>query len=183
MRRLDLDLPGVCLIELDVFHDHRGFLLESYQERLFAALGIPDHWVQDNHSHSVHHTLRGLHYQSRRPQAKLFRVVTGHIFDVAVDLRPGSPTFGRWTSVELTAGEPRCLYLPAGFAHGFCVLSGAADVAYKTTHFYDPADQFGLAWNDPDVAIRWPITTPLLSEKDSHQPRLRDIKPEDLPRL
>ncbi len=182
MRRLDLDLPGVCLIELDVFRDHRGFLLETFQERLFAALGIPDHWVQDNHSHSVRHTLRGLHYQSRRPQAKLFRVVTGRIFDVAVDLRPGA-TFGRWTSVELAADEPRCLYLPAGVAHGFCVLSDAADVAYKTTRFYDPADQFGLAWNDPDVAIRWPITSPVLSEKDSRQPRLRDIQPEDLPQL
>lgn len=183
MRRIDLDLPGFCLIELDVMSDERGFLLESYQKERFAELGIPDGFVQDNHSHSVRHTLRGLHYQARHPQAKLFCVLRGEVFDVAVDVRTGSPTFGKWTGVNLCGQRPAQIYVPAGFAHGFCVLSDEADVIYKTTRFYDPSDQLGLAWDDPDVGIVWPVTTPLLSPKDRKQPRLREIKATDLPQV
>jgi dTDP-4-dehydrorhamnose 3,5-epimerase len=182
MRRIDTPLPGVCMIEPQVFADERGFFYESYHLAKFAELGIATQFVQDNHSRSVRGTLRGLHYQLRRPQAKLCRVVLGEVLDVAVDIRRGSPHFGRWTSVRLSA-ENRCqVFVPAGFAHGFSVLSESAELIYKCDDHYCPDDDRGIAWNDPDLAIDWCLTEPpTLSERDRLRPMLRDLREADLP--
>lgn len=173
MRAIETDLPGVLIIEPDVYRDARGFFLETYRVETYHALGIRDVFVQDNHSRSVRGTVRGLHVQVGRAQAKLIRVVRGCVFDVAVDVRRGSPSFGRWTAVTLDAGDFRLCYIPRGFAHGFAVLSDEADVEYKCSDVYHPASEVGIAWNDPDLAIGWPIDRPLLSEKDSRNPPLR----------
>jgi len=165
-------LPGVMIVEPRVFEDQRGFVFESYQAARYAAAGLPERFVQDNHSRSLPGTLRGLHYQLRRPQGKLIRVVVGSVFDVAVDIRRGSPTFGRWVGVELSAANRRQLYIPPGFAHGYCVPSAASEVEYKCTEYYAPDDERGLAWNDPTIAIAWPVTTPVISDKDKAFPRL-----------
>jgi len=165
-------LPGVVIVEPRVFEDQRGLVFESYQAARYAAAGLPERFVQDNHSRSLPGTLRGLHYQLRRPQGKLIRVVVGSVFDVAVDIRRGSPTFGRWVSVELSAANKRQLYIPPGFAHGYCVPSEASEVEYKCTEYYAPEDERGLAWNDPTIAIAWPVTTPVISDKDKAFPRL-----------
>ena len=175
-------LPGVQIIEPDVYRDERGFFLEVYRAARFSTAGLPAAFVQDNHSRSARGTLRGLHWQWRRPQAKLVRVVIGEIFDVAVDVRRGSPTFGRWVGVSLSADNLRQTFVPEGFAHGFCVLSETADVEYKCTDYYDPAGESGLPWDDPAVAITWPLSSPLLSAKDlAHAPLERHD--DDLPLL
>jgi dTDP-4-dehydrorhamnose 3,5-epimerase len=168
-------LPGVLIVEPDVFRDARGFFLESYHARKYAAHGIPGPLVQDNHSHSRRGTLRGLHAQGRRPQGKLVRVVEGEIFDVAVDIRRGSPTFGRWVGAVLSGDNFHQVYIPPDFAHGFCVLSERVHVEYKCTEFYDPTDEIAIAWNDPDLAIAWPVPDPMVSPKDAAAPRLAAI--------
>lgn len=182
MKRIETMLPGVCVIQPEVFSDARGFFLESYHEAKFADLGITDRFVQDNHSHSIKGVLRGLHYQLRRPQAKLSRVVEGEALDVVVDIRVGSPHFGKWMSVVLSAEEQNQIYVPKGFAHGFLALSASIQFLYKCSEFYDPADEGGVLWNDPDLNITWGITSPLLSEKDRGFKRLTEIPHELLPR-
>jgi dTDP-4-dehydrorhamnose 3,5-epimerase len=159
-------LPGVALIEPNVFPDARGFFLEAYHAERYAEAGIRATFVQDNHSRSVRGTVRGLHAQLLRPQAKLVRVLQGEIFDVVVDIRRGSPTFKRWIGVMLSAENFRQIYVPTGFAHGFCVTSDVADIEYKCTDFYAPGDELGLLWNDPEIGVAWPITDPVLSDKD-----------------
>lgn len=164
---LPTDLPGVLIIEPDVFGDQRGFFLESYNQRKFDAGGITERFVQDNQACSSKWVLRGLHGQAKDPQGKLVRVVEGAVFDVAVDIRKGSPTFGRSFSVELSAENFRQLYVPPGFAHGYCVLSERANMEYKVTTFYDPSSEFSLLWNDPALGISWPTKEPVLSKKDA----------------
>ena len=176
MRFVPTALPDVILVEPDVYKDDRGFFLETYHERKYAEGGIAGPFVQDNHSRSVQGTLRGLHAQIRRPQGKLVRAVEGEMFDVAVDIRPGSPTFGRWVGVRLSGENFRQLYVPPGFAHGFCVLSPFAQVEYKCTDLYDPADEIGIAWNDPALGIAWPIMDPILSTRDQGHRPLADVK-------
>jgi dTDP-4-dehydrorhamnose 3,5-epimerase len=178
---LPLDLQGPKLIEARRFGDHRGFFLETYSARDFAALGIDAAFVQDNHSLSAEPgTVRGLHFQ-RPPvaQGKLVRVLRGAILDVAVDIRRGSPTYGRHVAVELSAANARQLYVPVGFAHGFCTLQPDTEVAYKVTDFYAPAEERAVLWNDPDLALPWPVAPDAarLSEKDRAAPRLRDLPP------
>jgi len=177
--RVETALPGVCLLEPRVLEDTRGFFLESYHEGKLAALGITDRFVQDNHSCSRKHVLRGLHYQFRRPQAKLCRVVEGEALDVALDIRLGSPHFGKWVSAVLSAKTRKLIYIPPGFAHGFLVLSDSVQFLYKCSDFYDPADERGILWNDPALGISWGIAHPLLSEKDAKWPALADT-PRDL---
>jgi len=163
-------LPDVLLIEPRVFEDERGFFFESWNARRFAEHGIDQRFVQDNHSRSRRHTLRGLHYQVGRPQGKLVRVVAGRVFDVAVDLRRASPTCGRWVGVELGNEGGRMLWIPRGFAHGFCALTETADLVYKCTEYYSPDDERTLAWNDSTVGIDWPLpdgVAPLLSDRDA----------------
>ncbi|HHX63303.1 MAG TPA: dTDP-4-dehydrorhamnose 3,5-epimerase [Chloroflexi bacterium] len=174
MKVIETRLPGVLIVEPDVFGDNRGFFLESYSYRKYAEQGISDQFVQDNHSRSTRGVLRGLHYQSSPGQAKLVRVVTGGVYDVAVDIRHGSPTFGQWVGVTLSAENHRQLYIPVGFAHGFCVLSDVADFLYKVTSYYAPELERGIAWDDPDLAIDWPVDEPILSARDREHPRLID---------
>ncbi|MBL0422820.1 dTDP-4-dehydrorhamnose 3,5-epimerase [Ramlibacter sp. AW1] len=162
-------LPEVLLIEPRVFSDDRGFFFESYNARAFAeATGITAAFVQDNHSRSTRDVLRGIHFQVQQPQGKLVRVVAGAVFDVAVDLRRGSPRFGRWVGVELSADDHRQLWIPPGFGHGFLVTSGCAEVLYKTTDYYAPQHERCIAWDDPDIGIEWPLQgrSPILSPKD-----------------
>jgi dTDP-4-dehydrorhamnose 3,5-epimerase len=161
-------IPDVLLLEPRVFGDARGFFLESYNRRAFReATGVDAEFVQDNHSRSVKNVLRGLHYQVRQPQGKLVRVIAGEIFDVAVDLRRSSPTFGRWEAVRLDAGSKRMLWIPPGFAHGFLVTSESAEVLYKTTDYYAPEHERTLLWNDPALGIPWPLAgEPILADKD-----------------
>lgn len=181
MKILSTSLPEIFIIEPVVFEDQRGFFMETYHQRKYTEAGIEGIFVQDNLSHSIRGTLRGLHYQLENAQAKLIQVVKGSIFDVAVDIRRGSPNFGRWTGVHLTAESKRQVFIPEGFAHGFCVLSEVADVVYKCTDFYAPEDEGGILWSDPALAIDWPVSKPLLSEKDSHFPSLADVPPPRLP--
>jgi dTDP-4-dehydrorhamnose 3,5-epimerase len=171
-------IPEVVLVEPAVFRDDRGFFLETYHQRKFQEGGLPESFVQDNHSYSIRGTLRGLHAQLRNPQGKLVRAIVGEIFDVAVDIRPDSPTFGRWVGEVLSGENFRQLYVPPGFAHGFLVLSETAHVQYKCTELYDRDDEIGILWNDPQIAIAWPTDSlpgPLLSPKDSTAPRLAEI--------
>jgi dTDP-4-dehydrorhamnose 3,5-epimerase len=167
-------LPEVVLVEPDVHRDGRGFFLETYHAQKYREAGLDAVFVQDNHSRSSRGTLRGLHAQLRRPQGKLVRAVEGEMFDVAVDIRPRSPTFGRWVGARLTGDNFHQLWIPPGFAHGFCVLSESADFHYKCTDFYVPTSERGIAWNDPDLGIPWPVTAPLLSARDAAAPRLKD---------
>ena len=167
MKALPTELPDVLIVEPKVFGDARGFFMETWNARAFDALGIKAQFVQDNHSRSARNVLRGLHYQLRQPQGKLVRVTVGEIWDVAVDMRRSSPTFGRWAGTKLNAAAPRMLWIPAGFAHGFVVLSEHAEVQYKTTDFYAPEHERALLWNDPALGIAWPHAgEPLLSDKD-----------------
>jgi dTDP-4-dehydrorhamnose 3,5-epimerase len=163
---METALPGVIELRPKIFRDSRGFFLETYNSKRFAELGITNHFVQDNHSCSRKGTLRGLHYQLRRPQSKLCRVTEGEALDVAVDIRPGSPHVGKWTSVLLSAREQNQVYIPAGFAHGFLALTDTVQFLYKCSDFYDPVDEHGIVWNDPDLKILWGIDAPILSEKD-----------------
>jgi dTDP-4-dehydrorhamnose 3,5-epimerase len=168
MRLRDTALPEVKLVEPTVFRDQRGFFLESYHQRKLADAGLAATFVQDNHSRSAAGVLRGLHAQRTRPQGKLVRVIEGAVWDVAVDIRPDSPTYRRWVGVELSAENFLELWVPPGFAHGFCVLGDdGAQVQYKCTDFYAPGDEVSLLWNDPDLAIDWPIADPVLSAKDA----------------
>ena len=170
-----LEIPEVILIEPKVFQDERGFFMETYKYSDFAAFGIAERFVQDNHSRSVKGVLRGLHYQNPpHAQGKLIRVVVGEIFDVAVDIRKGSPTYGKWVGVKLSAENRRMLYIPPGFAHGFCVLSDVAEVVYKVTAEYAPECEAGIIWNDPGIGIEWPIKHPIISSKDAQWPTLRE---------
>jgi dTDP-4-dehydrorhamnose 3,5-epimerase len=166
MRFVRTELPEVIVVEPDVYRDPRGFFLESYQADKYAAGGVVGTFLQDNHSRSTRDTLRGLHAQVQRPQGKLIRVLAGEIYDVAVDIRRGSPTYLRWVAVTLSADNFRQCYVPPGFAHGFCVVSDYADVEYKCTDYYDPAGELRLMWNDPAIGVRWPTDQPLLSDKD-----------------
>ena len=172
MRVHTTDLPGVLVIEPVVHRDDRGFFVETYHADRYRDHGIAAPFVQDNRSRSTAGTLRGLHLQLQRPQGKLIQVIEGEIFDVAVDVRRGSPTFGRWVSVNLTADTFRQVYIPPGFAHGFCVISPIAQVEYKCTEVYNPASEIGIAWNDPAIGIAWPIDEPRLSPRDSRHPTL-----------
>jgi dTDP-4-dehydrorhamnose 3,5-epimerase len=175
MRFEPTTLPEVVVITPDVHRDPRGFFLETYHQGKYRAGGVEVTFVQDNLSRSARGTLRGLHAQRRLPQGKLIRVVEGEIFDVAVDIRRGSPSFAGWVGVRLSGDTFRQVYVPPGFAHGFCVLSEVAVVEYKCTELYDPADEIGVIWNDPDIGIQWPIADPTLSAKDAAAPRLRDL--------
>jgi dTDP-4-dehydrorhamnose 3,5-epimerase len=166
MRLAPAVIPGVVIIEPDVYRDSRGFFLETYHAEKYRAAGIYASFVQDNHSRSLKGTLRGLHLQLQRPQGKLVRVVEGEIFDVAVDVRRGSPTFGKWMSVILSSENFRQCYLPPGFAHGFAVVSDVAQVEYKCTDLYDPKSELGIAWDDPAIGIEWPVSDPVLSDRD-----------------
>jgi len=174
MRFIPTNLPGVIIVEPQVFGDDRGFFMETYHAEKFREGGIAEPFVQDNHSRSVKGVLRGLHYQLPNPQGKLVRVVSGSVFDVAVDIRRGSPAFGKWTAVELSAENKRQLWIPAGFAHGFCVTSETAEVVYKCTTLYDGPNDRGIRWNDPSIGIEWPVTMPTLSKKDMDAPLLAD---------
>ena len=167
-------LPEVILIEPALWRDERGYFLESYNTEAWQQAGIPE-FIQDNHSSSGRGVLRGLHAQLRQPQGKLVRVIEGEIYDVAVDIRPSSPGFGKWVAVHLSADNFRQLYIPPGFAHGFCVAGDQAQVLYKVTSPYDPADEITIAWNDPQLAIDWPLSDPVLSEKDAAAGTLADL--------
>lgn len=175
------ELPGVWLAYPDLFGDERGFFMETYQRERYAAAGVAADFIQDNLSRSRRGTLRGLHYQLNHPQGKLVTVFSGCVLDVAVDIRRGSPTFGKWTATHLDDQTRVQMYIPPGFAHGFCVLSEQADFYYKCTDVYVPDDQFGMLWSDPDLGIDWGIDVPILSEKDRCQPRLAEIPDDDLP--
>jgi len=175
VRVVPTELPGVLILEPAVHRDSRGFFLETYHAARFAEVGILGPFVQDNHSRSAKGVLRGLHAQRTKPQGKLVRAVLGEIWDVAVDVRPGSPTFGRWTGVKLDAESFRQLWIPAGFLHGFCVMSEWAEIEYKCTALYDRDDEIGVAWNDPQIGIDWPIANPSLSAKDAALPTLATV--------
>jgi dTDP-4-dehydrorhamnose 3,5-epimerase len=180
MRVIETSLPGVLVVEPHIHRDARGLFVEIYHAARLETIGIPARFVQQNHSRSVQGTLRGLHWQFRRPQAKLVRVLAGEIYDVAVDIRRGSATFGSWAGMHLSGDGFRQTFIPEGFAHGFCVLSETADVEYSCTAYYDPGGEAGLPWNDPAVAIDWPVSAPVLSAKDlTHRPL--DQHDDDLP--
>ena len=177
LKKTPTSLPGVFILEPRVFGDERGFFLESYSERVFAEASITERFVQDNHSYSQHNVLRGLHYQIQQAQGKLVRVIVGEILDVAVDLRRSSPTFGKWEAVRLSGENKRMLWIPAGFAHGFRVMSQTAHVLYKATDYYAPEHERTLAWNDPDLRINWQIDDePIISAKDLRGISLRDAE-------
>ena len=182
MQRIETSLPGVYELRPQICRDARGFFMETYNRAEFAKLGIPEMFVQDNHSRSVKHTLRGLHYQMHHPQAKLCRVVEGEALDISVDIRIGSPHFGKWTSVLLSANDYNQIFIPAGFAHGFLALTETVQFLYKCSDFYDPSDEHGVLWNDPDINISWGVASPLVSERDSKNSKLIDIPREFLPR-
>jgi dTDP-4-dehydrorhamnose 3,5-epimerase len=174
-------LNEVILVEPQVFSDDRGFFLETYHQARYTQTGIDPAFVQDNHSHSRKGCVRGLHYQLKHPQGKLIYAVTGRIFDVVLDIRRDSPTFGRWCGVYLSADNKRQVYIPPGFAHGFSVLSDWADVIYKCTDFYTPGDEYGVLWSDPDLEIDWGVDQPFVSPKDLENPLLSRIPPDLLP--
>jgi len=177
---IETSLPGVLLVEPRVFGDERGFFLESFNAERFGAHGLPTEFRQDNHSRSRGGVLRGLHYQLQRPQGKLVTAIRGEVFDVAVDIRRGSPHFGQWVGVTLSGDRPQYLWIPPGFAHGFCVLSDVADFVYKCTDVYVADDDRGVLWSDPAIGITWPLASPALSEKDTRY-RTLDLSRSDLP--
>jgi dTDP-4-dehydrorhamnose 3,5-epimerase len=182
MRISATSLPEVLVIEPDVYADERGFLVQAFSEQHFAAAGLPTRFVLDNHSHSISGVVRGLHFQLDNPQGKLVTAITGEIFDVAVDIRVGSPTFGKWAATTLSASKPRFLWIPPGYAHGFAVLSDSADVTFKCTEPFHPDDQWGVSWDDPAIGIPWPIATPRLSAADKTRPLLSELV-DALPRF
>lgn len=181
MKIIPTRLKEVLIIEPRVFGDHRGYFLETYQKRRYGEAGMAVDFVQDNISFSQRHTLRGLHFQHPNGQAKLVQVLDGEIFDVAVDVRPDSPDFGRAVAVTLSAENHRQLFIPQGFAHGFCVLSPTALFLYKCSEFYAPQHEAGVCWNDPDLSIAWPVKDPILSERDRAFPKLKDLPADRLP--
>jgi dTDP-4-dehydrorhamnose 3,5-epimerase len=174
---------GLLVIQPRCFRDERGFFLESFHADRYRDAGIADTFLQDNHSRSRRSVLRGMHFQVKHPQAQIVTVIRGRVFDVAVDLRLGSATFGRWYGVELSDEGPRQLYMAPGFAHGFCVLSEFADLHYKVSRLYDHNDEGGLIWNDRDVGIRWPTSNPSVSDRDSAYPALRQLDRAQLPQV
>jgi len=178
---LDTSLAGVWELRPKVLRDTRGSFTETYHQAKFAELGFTDLFVQDNHSCSIKGTLRGLHYQLRHPQAKLCRVVEGEALDIAVDVRLGSPHFGKWTSVLLSAKEQNQIYISRGFAHGFLALTENVQLLYKCSDFYDSADDYGILWNDPEIAVHWGVASPLVSEKDQRHPTLAAVSADRLP--
>jgi dTDP-4-dehydrorhamnose 3,5-epimerase len=181
MKVTPTDINDVLLIDPDVFEDPRGFFMETYHEKRYKAFGIDAEFVQDNLSFSVKGTLRGLHYQYPNAQAKLVQVLMGEVFDVAVDIRKGSPTFGKWVGAYLSAENKRQLFIPEGFAHGYCVVSNTALFSYKCSNFYAPTDEHGILWNDKELHIDWPVKTPLISDKDKNNfplDMIQKIKPE-----
>lgn len=185
MNVIETDLPGVLVIEPKVFGDERGFFMEGWNGRLYEEAGIPRAglcFVQDNLSLSAHGVLRGLHFQNPQPQGKLVSVLRGEVFDVAVDIRTGSPTFGHWTGVTLSATNKRQLWVPPDFAHGFVVTGEEALFAYKCTDYYAPEYDGSILWNDPGIGIEWPLQSPTLSDKDRAAPTLREMPEEALPR-
>ncbi len=183
MERIDTSLPGVALLKPTVHEDKRGFFMETYNRRALSEVGIHCDFVQDNHSKSIRGVLRGLHYQLGHPQAKLVRVTRGTVFDVAVDIRRGSPHFGSWTAAELSDSNKLIMFTPAGFAHGFLVLSEIAEFQYKCSDFYSPDQERGIAWNDPGIGIQWPLDVlePVLSTRDRNWPTLDTAAKADLP--
>lgn len=183
MKIFQLELPGLVIIEPRLFHDPRGYFLETYQSQRYAKYGITGPFVQDNLSFSRQRVVRGLHYQLRQPQGKLVMVLHGEIWDIAVDIRPDSPTFGKWSATTLSATNHRQLYVPPGYAHGFAVLSATALVLYKVTDFYLPGDEYGILWKDQGLKIPWPIKEAILSEKDAAYPSLKDVPRELLPKI
>lgn len=182
MKRVDTELPGICVIEPDVFEDDRGCFFATYHQEKFSALGIDSTFVQENQSLTRAGVLRGLHYQLEYPQAKLCRVVSGEVFDVAVDIRGGSKTFGRWVGVVLSESNRRQIFIPRGFAHGFIVRSEIAEFIYKCDDFYHPEDECGVLWSDPRLAIAWGNAKPQLTSRDTSYPMLSQISPDLLPR-
>jgi dTDP-4-dehydrorhamnose 3,5-epimerase len=174
-RRLETGIEDLVLIEPDVHGDERGFLVETFRSDTWAEFGVDTAFVQHNHSRSARGTLRGIHFQRRPGQAKLVRCVAGEIFDVAVDLRRGSPTYGQWEGYVLDDRLHRQLFVPVGFGHGFCVLSESADVSYQLSSYFDPVEEDGIAWDDPDIAVEWPVSDPLLSDRDRSSPRLSEV--------
>jgi dTDP-4-dehydrorhamnose 3,5-epimerase len=181
MKVIETALPGALILEPQVFGDARGFFYESYNEAKYRAAGVDHRFVQSNVSRSARGVLRGLHYQWPNPQGKLVSVLEGEVYDVAVDIRRGSPTFGQSIGVMLTADNRRHFWVPEGFAHGFCVLSEFATFTYQCTALYDAKADAGIRWNDADLGIDWPLSAPLLSDKDSKTPLLKDVAPERLP--
>jgi dTDP-4-dehydrorhamnose 3,5-epimerase len=181
MNLVPTSLDGVMILEPRIFSDERGFFLETYNSAKLAGSALQTPFNQDNHSRSTAGVIRGLHYQLRNPQGKLVHVTRGAILDVAVDIRVGSPSFGQWAAVELNDDNLRSLWIPPGFAHGFCVLSPVADVMYKCTTVYDASDDHGVAWNDPLIGIEWPVSSPVVSGKDTAWERLSENR-SDLPR-
>lgn len=182
MECIETSLPGVCELRPTVHRDARGFFLEAYHHAKLTQLGIAETFVQDNHSLSVKGTLRGLHYQLHHPQAKLCRVIEGEALDVAVDIRVGSPNFGKWATVHLSAREQNQIYIPAGFAHGFLALTSTVQFLYKCSDYYAPGDEHGILWNDPAINIAWGIASPVLSSKDSKNLALACVPTEELPK-
>jgi dTDP-4-dehydrorhamnose 3,5-epimerase len=180
---IETSLPGVVLIQPRVFGDARGFFMETYRENVLAAAGIRESFVQDNHSRSARGVLRGLHYQLRRPQAKLCRVARGEVLDIAVDIRVGSPHFGKWVGVVLSEENHTQIYIPQGFAHGFVVRSESADFLYKCSDYFDASDDRGVLWNDPALGIDWGERSPIISEKDQRYLPLARIAQDQLPRF
>lgn len=178
---IETTLPGVLIITPEAFGDARGFFMETWNRSRYAELGIPSDFVQDNLSCSAHGVLRGLHYQKPNTQGKLVYVLEGAVYDVAVDIRAGSPTFGKWTATSLSAENKRQMWVPPGFAHGFCVTSESALFAYKCTDIYNPAAEASVRWDDPELGIDWPIIEPMISEKDQTAPLLSGIPQERLP--
>lgn len=175
MEIIKTSIPEVIVFIPPVFTDSRGYFLETYQQHKYAEAGISKPFVQDNQSYSTKNVLRGLHFQLRHPQAKLVRVTQGSVFDVAIDIRKNSPTFGKWHGEILSAENRKQMYIPENFAHGFCILSDSAEFVYKCTDFYVPGDESGLIWNDPQLGIKWPIEQPILSDKDAMLPSLVDV--------
>jgi len=183
MKIIPTSLKGLLIVEPKVFQDSRGYFMETYHQERYRESGIDPCFVQDNLSHSVQGTLRGLHYQIKHAQAKLVQVISGEIYDVAVDVRPESGTFGKWASVHLSDANKQQLFIPEGFAHGFCVISKTALFSYKCSDVYSPQDERGVLWSDPDIGIDWPVKNPIISKKDRQYPCLFDILPENLPTL
>ncbi len=182
MEPIETSLPGVYELRPVIHRDSRGSFLETYHHAKFADIGIKDVFLQDNHSVSSRGTLRGLHYQLQHAQAKLCRVIEGEALDVAVDIRIGSPHFGKWTSVRLSAKEQNIIYIPAGFAHGFLAMTETVQFLYKCSDYYAPSDEYGVLWNDPALAIDWGALSPVLSQRDANNPRLADVQQKFLPR-
>lgn len=183
MKVIETKLAGVVIVEPDVFGDSRGYFMETWSRKKYEERGLPGNFAQDNVSFSAQGVLRGLHLQYPNSQGKLVSVLQGEVYDVAVDVRPDSPTFRQWIAVTLSVENKRQFYIPEGYAHGFCVISETALFMYKCTDNYCPASEIGILWDDPDIGIDWPVKSPVLSSKDSVHSRLRDISPDRLPRL